>query len=583
VEVGTDDQELPELPATLSASGGEASAGRKAISELLGDRYEILSKLGSGAFGEVYAATDTTLHRKVAIKRIRLDAFAEGPQLEEVKRRFVREAQVAAQLRHPSLVTIHDIAAKGSSSFMVMELVEGRTLQAHLRERGRLDLEETVHIVSQAAAALDYAHGRGVVHRDIKPANLMIEPSGHVKVMDFGIAKAEASGNITRTGAILGTPNYMSPEQARGDAVDGRADLFSLGCILYECLSGQRPFVGDSVTAILLKILNEAPPPIDFRKLKLPAPLGEVLGRALAKDPKERYPTGQRLTEALREAAALTAARTVPLPAEVATIRSETSTLASAPQPAPAPAPPWRRIALVGAAAAVVIGLLWTASASRRIANGPATTGGDASGSQRLSPRVTKEAPGLVSRLLGGQPKLHIAVPAGSAVRVRLETPLSSETAQAGHEFTASTRAAFVVDGFAAIPEGSRVRGHVAQAAASGKVSGRAELTLEFDRIITPGGKQIAIEAEPVRRRARSGAKNDAARVAGGAGVGAVVGGLLGGKEGAAIGAAVGGSAGAGAVLATKGEEVILPEGAALELRLRQPLKVTVEAPSPDS
>jgi serine/threonine-protein kinase len=243
------------------------SAGRRAVSELLGDRYEILRKLGAGAFGEVYEARDTTLGRKVAIKRIRLDAFAEGPELEEVKQRFLQEAQVAANLRHPNVVTMHDIAAKESSSFMVMELVEGRTLQALLRERGRLSLEQTLPLLSQAAAALDFAHSNGVIHRDVKPANLMIEPSGQVKVMDFGIAKAAASGNITRTGAILGTPNYMAPEQARGGAVDGRADLFSLGCVLYECLTGRKPFVGDSVTAILLKVLTEPPPSVDFEAL----------------------------------------------------------------------------------------------------------------------------------------------------------------------------------------------------------------------------------------------------------------------------------------------------------------------------
>src|SRR5262245_54916917 len=178
------------------------SAGRQAVSEVLGDRYEILGKLGAGAFGEVYEARDTTLGRKVAIKRIRLDAFAEGPELEEVKQRFVREAQTAAKLRHPNVVTIHDIAARGSSSFMVMELVEGRTLQAILRERGRLPLAETLRILAQAADALDFAHAQGVVHRDVKPANLMVEPSGHVKVMDFGIAKASSSGDITKTGAI---------------------------------------------------------------------------------------------------------------------------------------------------------------------------------------------------------------------------------------------------------------------------------------------------------------------------------------------------------------------------------------------
>ncbi len=217
---------------------GVSSGGRDALVEVLGSRYEIVKKLGAGAMGEVYEANDTTLGRRVAIKRIRLDAFADGKQLEDVKKRFVREAQVAAHLRHPNIVTTHDIVESLDSSFIVMEMVEGQTLSELLRQKGRLSLDETLNILTQAASALDHAHANKVVHRDVKPANLMVESSGHVKVMDFGIAKAESSGQITATGTILGTPNYMSPEQAMGKEVDGRSDLFSLACVAYECLTG---------------------------------------------------------------------------------------------------------------------------------------------------------------------------------------------------------------------------------------------------------------------------------------------------------------------------------------------------------
>jgi tRNA A-37 threonylcarbamoyl transferase component Bud32 len=565
------DEDAKRAPEPAAPTGGEGSAGRRAVTELLGDRYEIVRKLGSGAFGEVYEATDTSLGRKVAIKRIRLDAFAEGPELQEVKQRFLQEAQVAAKLRHPNVVTIHDIAAKGSSSFMVMELVEGQTLQALLRDKGRLGLEETLRLLSQAAAALDFAHANGVIHRDVKPANLMIEPSGQVKVMDFGIAKAAASGNITRTGAILGTPNYMAPEQARGGQVDGRADLFSLGCVLYECLTGRRPFVGDSVTAILLKILNEAPPAVDFEALKLPRPLEEVLRRALAKDPAERYPTGGLLIEAAAEA---TGAQAVPapLPTLVASAPPPPATSASAPRQGVG----FRKRALIGLAGVVVLGgLVWTARAALRA---PGAAG--ASPGTRLTRFVTKQEPGFLGRLVGAKPKLHITVPGGSSLRVRLETPLSSETARSDQEFTASTSTSVEVDGYEALPAGSRVKGHVAHAAGSGKVSGRGELTLEFDRIVLPGGTQMLIEAEPLQRMARSTAKKDTAKVAGAAGLGAIVGGILGGGKGAAIGGAVGGSAGTGVVLATKGEEVVLPTGTLLDVRLRSALTVTVEAAS---
>ncbi len=549
--------------------GAVASAGRQAVSEVLGDRYEILSKLGAGAFGEVYEARDSSLGRKVAIKRIRLDAFAEGPELEEVKQRFLQEAQVAAQLRHPNVVTIHDIAARGGSSFMVMELVEGKTLQAQLRETGPIGLGETLRILSQAASALDFAHAQGVVHRDVKPANLMIEPSGHLKVMDFGISKGPSSGNITKTGAIMGTPNYMAPEQARGDRVDGRADLFSLGCIFYECVSGRRPFVGDSVTAILMKILTEAPPPIDFEALKLPAPLGDVLRRALAKEPGERYPSGGALIAAAEKAAGLDGVVPPPLP----TIHASPPT---SKQAAARRAFSGRQVAVVGMAAAVVAGLVWAGMAAQRA---PAS-GDDGPGGSRVSRNVTREEPGIVRKLMGAKPKLRVTVPEGTTVRLRLETPLSSETAQAGQEFTATSSAAMVIDGIEVFPAGSRVKGHVSQAASAGKVSGRGELTLELDRIAPTGGSEMTIEADPVQRKARSTVKKDVGKVAGAAGVGAIVGGLIGGGKGAAIGGAVGGSAGTGVVLATKGEEVVLPEGALLEVRLRAPLTVTIEPPS---
>jgi len=277
------------------------------VAGLLGTRYQILSKLGAGAFGEVYKAQDTLLHRTVAIKRIRMDAFTDEAQLEEVKERFLREAKVAAQLNHPHIVTIHDIQWSRDFSFIVMEFIAGQTLQKLLSTRKRLPLAETLDLLGPVADALDHAHQKKVVHRDIKPANIMIEPSGRPKVTDFGIAKLESAGstNLTATGSILGTPNYMSPEQARGGReLDGRSDLFALGCILHECLAGEKPFRGDSVTAVLMKILTEEPPPLDCQKAGLPLALAPVVKRALAKNPAERYGTGRELLEALRAAAA---------------------------------------------------------------------------------------------------------------------------------------------------------------------------------------------------------------------------------------------------------------------------------------
>jgi hypothetical protein len=251
-----------------------------------------------------------------------------------------------------------------------------------------------------------------------------------------------------------------------------------------------------------------------------------------------------------------------------AAARSSPSTVAP-----PSRSRPRGKLAL-GAAVLAAAALAWGVSASQR---GPRTD--PVPPDARASRLVTREEPGVIGRLLGSPAKVRITVPEGSSFRVRLETPLSSETARPEQPFTASTGAPVLVEGHEAFPAGTQVRGHVSHAAGSGKVSGRGELTLEFDRIRLPGGAEVPIEAEPLQRRARSGAKKDAVTIGGAAGAGAIVGGILGGKKGAAIGGAVGGTAGTGVVLATKGEEVVLPEGATLDLRLRSPVTVTVEAP----
>ena len=186
----------------------------------------------------------------------------------------------------------------------------------------------------------------------------------------------------------------------------------------------------------------------------------------------------------------------------------------------------------------------------------------------------------MLGRLLGTKPRFNVTVPEGSTLHVRLETPLSSETTSAGDEITGATSTSLVVDGFEVFPAGSRVTGHVSHAAGSGKVSGRGELTLEFDRIVTPAGTASTLETEPLQRRARSGVKKDVARMAGAVGLGALVGGIVGGGKGAAVGGAAGGAAGGGVALATKGEEVVLPEGASLDVRLRTPVAVAVEPAS---
>ena len=282
-----------------TAQSRTATAIRTAVATALGSRYEILEKLGAGAVAEVYKAHDTALDRMVAIKYFSLETLAYPGQMDNLKERFTREAQVAAQLHHNNIVTTYDIVSTDDANLLVMEFVKGVTLQSVLSSK-KLRLAEAIQILSQVAAALDYAHTCKVVHRDVKPANILVASSGEAKVADFGIAKAESSKELTAQGGVLGTPDYMSPEQAMGKKVDGRSDLFALGCVLYECLSGEKPFQASTLTATLLKIVNEEPSPIELDQLGLPAEIHDVTRRALAKDPEKRFPSGAELIDALR-------------------------------------------------------------------------------------------------------------------------------------------------------------------------------------------------------------------------------------------------------------------------------------------
>ena len=292
----------------MSDSGAtDPKTGRHGIVAAVGGRYHIQAKVGTGAFADIYEAHDAVLDRTVAIKQFRLDRFA-YPKIEDLKKRILREAQVAAQLHHSNIVTTHDIILTDERCVIVMEFVDGVTLEAILEKHGRLGLRDTITILSQVADALSHAHQHKVIHRDVKPANVMVSRSGDVKVTDFGIAKTEASTNLTASGSILGTPDYMSPEQAQAGHVDGRSDVFSLGCILYECLSGRKPFGGDSLTGVLLQIVNEEPKPLDCEKLGLPVAVQAVLKNALAKDPLKRFAPGREFGLALRSIPAVESA-----------------------------------------------------------------------------------------------------------------------------------------------------------------------------------------------------------------------------------------------------------------------------------
>ena len=566
---GRKGDDLPELPIT---GGPPTGPGDETLANLLGDRYRTVAKLGAGAFGEVYRAHDSVLGRDVAVKRIRLEAFVEASKLEEVKKRFLREAQVAARLRHPNIVTTHDIVSGPVTSFIVMELVEGETLQARLQSRQRLPLDEAIGLVSQAAAALDHAHANQVIHRDVKPGNIMLEPSGHVKVMDFGIAKIETGSDLTSTGLIMGTPNYMSPEQAKGLKLDGRSDIFSLGCVLYECLTGVKPFHGDSITAILMKILTEDPPPVDFATTGLPRPVETVLRRAVAKDPSGRYASGHDLVDALRLASettvvsAPTAGRS-PLPPPLPTEPLASAGTTAAPPPRPARGR-WAGVAALALVAALASAAVWgwhTLSGrpgERRIA-------GEGGG------LVVVEDVGALGRILGHAPQLVVTVPAGTRLRLALETPLSSETARAGDAISAELTTPLRVEGVEAVATGARLTGRIADAAPAATAEGRGRMTLQFESLETAPGQRLSLQARSLALRAPSTKKKDAGIIAGLAGVGAAVGGLIGGKGGAVAGTVVGGAAGVAVVTTDKGREVALASRAPLSVELLEPVTVT--------
>jgi predicted Ser/Thr protein kinase len=262
-------------------------------------RYQVVQRLGAGAFGIVYKAKDKILGRMLAIKTIRLEGLAAaGTSLDELLDRFQREAQVSAQLKHPNIVTIYDIGDADGLSYLAMEFIDGVGLEKIIASEGRIPLERAASIGAQVADALDFAHRNSVVHRDIKPANIMIEPGDRVKVTDFGIAKVTTSGaHLTITGSLLGTPSYMSPEQARGSDLDGRSDLFAVGCVFYEMLTGKKAFRGESITGLIFKIITEEPPSIREIDPQIPDAVVRLLAKALAKAPEARYQTGRELAD----------------------------------------------------------------------------------------------------------------------------------------------------------------------------------------------------------------------------------------------------------------------------------------------
>jgi len=262
-------------------------------------RYEIQSEIGRGAMGVVYRATDPVLDRTVAIKTINL-SMDQGERA-EYDARFYQEAKAAGSLSHPNIVTVYDVGDSGNVAYMAMEFLEGSELHDLTGEGRRLPVEKAVEIAAQVADGLGYAHGRGVVHRDIKPANIMILHNGAAKITDFGIARMRHSEVKTQTGMLLGSPRYMSPEVVVGKRADGRSDIFSLGIILYEMLTGTAPFSGETMSALMFQTINFVPPAPSAVNPAVPPMLDFIVVKMLAKKLDERYQDARELASDLRE------------------------------------------------------------------------------------------------------------------------------------------------------------------------------------------------------------------------------------------------------------------------------------------
>ncbi len=260
-------------------------------------RYVVVSTLGQGAMGTVYKAVDPLIERTVAIKTINLNLSKD--ERVEFEERFYREAKSAGRLSHANIVTIYDVGETDDIAYIAMEYLEGESLREMLDSGVVLPVERISKIAARIASALSYAHENRVVHRDIKPANIMITPNRDVKIMDFGIAQI-STGSRTQVGTVLGSPKYMAPEQVAGQPADGRTDIFALGVVLYEMLTGATPFNGDNLGAIMYKVLNEEPAPPSTLNARVPPVFDRIIGRALSKRPEDRYQTAREFARDLR-------------------------------------------------------------------------------------------------------------------------------------------------------------------------------------------------------------------------------------------------------------------------------------------
>ncbi len=304
-EGASEDDFLDSSAINLTDSGAlsdsdEIVAGSSGTSLKNLGRYQITGSLGKGAMGHVYKGIDPAINRPVALKTIRLDFVNDPEEMEELKERLFREAQAAGKLSHPNIVTIYDVGSEGHLQYIAMEYLEGQTLEEMIKRKVKFNYRIISQMIVQICSALDYAHEQGIVHRDIKPANIMVLKDYRVKLMDYGIARID-SNSMTKTGIAMGTPNYISPEQLKGQKVDKRADIFSLGVVMYEMLLGRRPFKGENITSLIYSILNQDPEKPSNVNPQVPLLFDHIVDKALKKNPNERYQNARELMSDLAD------------------------------------------------------------------------------------------------------------------------------------------------------------------------------------------------------------------------------------------------------------------------------------------
>lgn len=431
-------------------------------------RYDILELVGRGGMGVLYRARDPVLEREVALKMMLVD-FSHDPAARE---RFEREAKAVARLQHRNVVTIHELGEADGAPYIVMEFLSGQDLERRMRGPDPLTLFERLDIVAQLCEGLGYAHEQGIVHRDIKPGNVRVLEDGTVKILDFGIAKF-AMSSMTQSGTVMGTAHYMAPEQIMGGAIDGRADLFSAGVLLHELLSGQKPFAGDSPTAVAYQIMQVEPPSVASLVPELPAEVAQIVARALQKNPEDRYSRASEMASDLQVvkmmadvplspvAGAPDATSTGRLFATgvtnktLATARRQSGTTSSAAPPAASATPAKALIAGMAAAGVLVVGLAWFLLRSGPAAATPPSTdqraadtraavsAAAASGPETNATVMVASVPSGARVIVGGVDTGRVtptAVPAGSTVELALKGYLPFSTILTPGDATAGTR-----------------------------------------------------------------------------------------------------------------------------------------------